>query len=156
VFRCNGRMGRRIAGSTLMGAALFCGIAIARKAQPTDAELAARVRKAPAAANSWRNPYEGKADAIAAGKKLFKHHCAECHAPEVLEKSKAADLRSPVLQNAPPGVLFWLLKNGNRGDGMPAWSALPDQQRWQLVTYLKSLGPASQEAGAARPPEAIR
>lgn len=156
MFRCNGRRGRWIAGSLLASAALFCSVAIARKSRPTDAELAAKVRKAPAAASSWRNPYEGQSDAVAAGKKLFKHHCAECHAPEALEKSKAADLRSPALQNAPPGVLFWLLKNGNRGDGMPAWSALPDQQRWQLVTYLKSLGPASQEAGAPRPPEEMR
>jgi mono/diheme cytochrome c family protein len=139
-----------------MGAALFGSFAIAKKGQPTDAELAAKVCRAPAAASSWRNPYEGQFDAVAAGKKLFKRHCAECHAPEALEKSKAADLRSPVLQNAPPGVLFWLLKNGNRGDGMPAWSALPDQQRWQIVTYLKSLGPASQEAGVARPPEEVR
>ncbi len=139
-----------------LGPALFCGVAIAKKGQPTDAELAAKLRKAPAAASSWRNPYEGQSDAVAAGLKLFKHHCAECHAPEALEKSKAADLRSSALQNAPPGVLFWLLKNGNRSDGMPAWSALPDQQRWQIVTYLKSLGPASQEAGVVRRPAGIR
>jgi hypothetical protein len=24
---------------------------------------------------------------------------------------------------------------------MPVWSKLPEPQRWQLVTYIKSLGP---------------
>ncbi len=40
---------------------------------------------------------------------------------------------------APPGVLFWFLKNGNLKEGMPSWSRLPDQRRWQLVTYLQTL-----------------
>jgi hypothetical protein len=25
--------------------------------------------------------------------------------------------------------------------GMPVWSKLPEPQRWQLVTYIQSLGP---------------
>jgi hypothetical protein len=26
---------------------------------------------------------------------------------------------------------------------MPVWSKLPEAQRWQLVTFIKSLGPPS-------------
>ena len=43
------------------------------------------------------------------------------------------------LGNAKPGELQWLLTNGNLGKGMPSWSRLPEQQRWQLVAYLKTL-----------------
>jgi len=38
----------------------------------------------------------------------------------------------------PAGALFWFLY-GNLKHGMPSWSRLPDERRWQLVSYLKSL-----------------
>jgi hypothetical protein len=28
---------------------------------------------------------------------------------------------------------------------MPVWSKLPEPQRWQLVTFIQSLGPAEAE-----------
>jgi mono/diheme cytochrome c family protein len=40
---------------------------------------------------------------------------------------------------ATDGELAWLMKNGNPWKGMPAWSSLPDAERWQLVAYLKSI-----------------
>jgi hypothetical protein len=43
------------------------------------------------------------------------------------------------VERASPGTLFWLLRNGKLDRGMPSWSKLPDQQRWQIVTYLKIL-----------------
>jgi len=39
--------------------------------------------------------------------------------------------------------LFWLLSSGVTRKGMPVWSKLPEAQRWQIVRYLKSLGPGS-------------
>jgi len=36
-------------------------------------------------------------------------------------------------------VLFWFLRNGNLRQGMPSWSGLPDQQRWQIVSFLKTV-----------------
>jgi hypothetical protein len=35
------------------------------------------------------------------------------------------------------------LKNGNLAKGMPSWSALPEPTRWQVIAYVKSLGPSS-------------
>jgi hypothetical protein len=40
---------------------------------------------------------------------------------------------------ATPGTIFWILTNGVVRRGMPVWSRLPEQQRWQIVSYLKSL-----------------
>jgi mono/diheme cytochrome c family protein len=40
---------------------------------------------------------------------------------------------------ATDGELAWLMKNGNPWKGMPAWSSLPDAERWQLVAYVKSI-----------------
>jgi len=94
---------------------------------------------APERARVSMNPYEGQPDAIRAGEKLFRQHCAECHGEDGRGLGRAADLRSLGVQNATPGELEWLLRNGNLSKGMPSWSGLPPQRRWQIVTYVKSL-----------------
>ncbi len=100
---------------------------------------AARLSEAPDSAKSLRNPFDGNKDAIAAGRKLFRQHCAECHGQEGYGIGRAANLHSEEFQKAPPGVLFWAVRNGRLRQGMPSWSGLPDAQIWQLVTYLKTL-----------------
>jgi len=97
--------------------------------------------KAPATATSRRSPYEGNADAVLAGGKLFRRHCEECHGREGEGTETAPSLRSALIQAAAPGTLFWFLGNGDLRGGMPEWSGLPEQQRWQIVSYLKSLSP---------------
>ena len=94
---------------------------------------------APEKARTSQNPYEGQADAIAAGKKLFLQHCAECHGEDAQGAHRSANLRSAGVQNATPGELVWFLSNGNLVKGMPSWSGLPEQRRWQIVSYLKTL-----------------
>ncbi|MGH9711993.1 MAG: c-type cytochrome [Candidatus Acidiferrales bacterium] len=97
------------------------------------------IAQAPLASRDWQNPYEGQPDAIAAGKKLFLQHCAECHGRDARGRGHAINLRSPGVQNAMPGELVWFLRSGNLWRGMPSWSGLPVERRWQIVTYLKSL-----------------
>jgi hypothetical protein len=43
------------------------------------------------------------------------------------------------VHEAPDDALFNFLTNGDLRHGMPSWSRLPEQRRWQIVTYLKSL-----------------
>jgi mono/diheme cytochrome c family protein len=97
------------------------------------------IAQAPAKTRDWKNPYEGNSDALRAGKKLYLQHCAECHGQNARGMRNAISLRTPQVQNATPGELVWFLRNGNLFHGMPAWSGLPEQRRWQIVTYLKSL-----------------
>jgi mono/diheme cytochrome c family protein len=87
------------------------------------------------------NPLAGQADAVAAGGRMFEDHCAKCHGADALGRGKRPSLRSNRVQHATDGEIFWLLKNGNLGKGMPAWAALPEPMRWQIIAYLKSLGP---------------
>ena len=110
----------------------------ARKPKNEDGPVA-QLSKAPRSAQSLENPYAGQAEAVAAGRKLFEQHCAQCHGQDARGLERAADLRSPAIQNAPPGSLFWALGNGRVRKGMPSWSQLPDQRIWQIVTYLKTL-----------------
>jgi mono/diheme cytochrome c family protein len=100
---------------------------------------ASALRKAPAEAASRANPYDGQPEAAAAGRKLFRRHCEECHGQQGKGTKWAPALVSGPVQAAAPGTLYWFLTNGELKQGMPSWSGLPNQQRWQLVCYLKSL-----------------
>lgn len=97
------------------------------------------IAQAPAKARSWANPYEAQPDAIQAGAKLFRQHCAECHGEDARGIGRAVDLHSAGVQKATSGELAWFLGTGNLAAGMPSWSGLPEQRRWQIVAYLKTL-----------------
>jgi len=85
------------------------------------------------------NPYDSQASAVAAGAKLFQQNCSSCHGSEATGTEKKPNLHSDRIRAATPGELEWLLKNGSMKNGMPSWSKLPEQQRWQIVAFLKSL-----------------
>ncbi len=42
-------------------------------------------------------------------------------------------------QSATDGEVFWFITTGAVDKGMPSWSALSERQRWQIVSYVKSL-----------------
>ena len=101
-------------------------------AQPTT------FRNAPATASEMKNPYEGSAAAAAAGKKLYAQDCAQCHGTNRQGMGPAPALDGLSVRNAKPGELFWFITTGKLTSGMPSWGNLPNQQRWQIVTFLKS------------------
>jgi mono/diheme cytochrome c family protein len=117
------------------------------------ADTYAELRKAPEKAVNRTNPLENDPEAIAAGKLLFANHCAECHGDDAKGGRKGPSLRVSDVQNATPGTLFWLLTNGVVRKKMPAWSKLPEPQRWQLVRFLKSREtvPATPAHNATKP-----
>lgn len=116
--------------------------------------LYAELEKAPRKAVTRQNPLQSDPDAVAAGSKLFALHCAECHGEMAQGRKKAPNLLAPEVQLATPGTLFWLLTNGVVRRGMPVWSKLPEPQRWQLVSFIKSLTPAGQSGTKAdQPPQ---
>lgn len=87
-----------------------------------------------------QNPYHGQSDAVAAGRRLFSDHCAACHGDRAQGTRHRPRLTSERVQRqATEGDLRWFLRNGNLRRGMPSWSRLPDEQLWQIVSYLKSL-----------------
>ena len=128
----------------LFAAVLPVGIAVAQtnnsEAPSPSKSVYAELAKVPAKAAGRRNPLESEPEAMAAGAKLFEMHCAECHGPNADGGKKGPSLRAEQVQQATPGTLFWLLTNGVVRKGMPVWSRLPEPQRWQLVSYIKSLG----------------
>ena len=87
------------------------------------------------------NPYVARADAAQAGEKLFRAHCAECHGAGGNGGAHAPSLRSQYVASKSDRALFHFITNGNLRHGMPSWSRLSDDRRWQIVTYLRSLQP---------------
>jgi mono/diheme cytochrome c family protein len=96
------------------------------------------VQKAPAAAAELMNPLEGDEQAQRAGAKLYARECASCHGVMREGGRKAPPLIQPEVQEAPSGTLFWVLRNGSLHRGMPSFAHLPEAQRWQIVTFLKT------------------
>jgi len=103
----------------------------------------AEFAKVPERARSRMNPLVNDPDAAIAGRKLFEQHCAECHGDTAAGSRRAPSLRAEEVQHASPGTLFWILTNGVVRRGMPVWSKLPEPQRWQIVSFVKSLTPSA-------------
>jgi mono/diheme cytochrome c family protein len=58
---------------------------------------------------------------------------------------RAADLTSIAVQQYSDRELFWIVKNGIKLSGMPAFGAVEtDQHIWQMVQYLRSVGQQNQ------------
>lgn len=86
---------------------------------------------------------------VAAGKKLYDTNCATCHGPKGKGDGAASKGLVPPPRNFTSGKfkfgkddasLFKTISNGSPGTAMPAWKAtLNDKQRWQVVSYLKTL-----------------
>src|SRR5260370_6040283 len=125
------------------------GNAGAEKQQKKEASVYEEVAKARPKAGSRRNRLKSDLTAVAAGRNLFDQHCAKCHGDAAEGGKKGPTLRAEEVQASPPGAIFWLLTNGVVRRGTPVWSKLPEPQRWQLVSYIKSLGSKSAEAASS-------
>jgi len=123
----------------------FCGLilmgtaSVALAAGSGGAHGKAADQTAQSARNAKEQMYLGREDQIRAGEKLFRQHCAECHGADGHGIGKAANLQSPHVQTKSPAELVEFLRNGNLWKGMPSWAGLPEERRWQIVAYIKTL-----------------
>ncbi|HEV7425395.1 MAG TPA: cytochrome c [Thermoanaerobaculia bacterium] len=75
---------------------------------------------------------------IRAGAKLFAQHCASCHGANATG-GRGPALHTLSVHSMPDAALVKFLTDGDLRKGMPSWSRLPEERRWQLVRYIKSL-----------------
>ena len=108
--------------------------------------------KAPATAAQTKNPLAGQPDAATAGRALYQQNCQACHGTTGQGSGNIPALREGPTQAAPDGSIFWFITQGDLNNGMPAWASLPEQQRWQVVTYLKAMSTTPASAAAAPAP----
>jgi len=128
-----------ISALLFVGAGIF-GVVPGRTETTDHESVYAELTKVPEKFKNKPNPLANDGEAAEAGKVLFEEHCEDCHGVGAAGGRKAPSLRAREVQEATPGTLFWILSNGVVRKKMPVWSKLPEPQRWQLVSYLKSLG----------------
>jgi mono/diheme cytochrome c family protein len=116
---------------------LVCAAALMALISGISGQTAA-FRGAPSSSAQTKNPYAGDAQAAAGGKKLYSQNCSQCHGNNLQGIGPAPALTTASVKSAAPGELFWFITNGDLNKGMPSWSQLPKQQRWQIVTFLES------------------
>jgi mono/diheme cytochrome c family protein len=127
---------------------------ISAKAQPGRVETAvARTMRRlaiPRGARDRRNPVQRTPAVIAEGMEHYADHCAACHANDGSGETeiglglypKAPDMRQTATQSLTDGELFYIIENGVRLTGMPAWSTGHDDSEeatWHLVHFIREL-----------------
>jgi len=87
-----------------------------------------------------RNPYEGNAEAIAAGAKLYiSYNCVDWHGADGGGAMAPAFIDGRWHFGGSASQVYESITQG-RPDGMPAWGGLLDQHSiWRLVSYVRSL-----------------
>jgi len=146
-----------VAAGALIGAAVFLWIGsqgISAKAEPGVFEtfIARTMRRlaVPSGDRKLKNPVPVTADVLAAGLSHYADHCAACHANDGSGETtigvglypKPPDMRLPRTQTLTDGELFYIIENGIRLTGMPAWGdGTPEgaQGSWHLVHFIRKL-----------------
>jgi mono/diheme cytochrome c family protein len=134
----------------IIGIAFAAGVAAA-------AEKDVKIPRVPAAelqkAKDNKNPLKPTPDVLAKGKAIFegKGTCFTCHgntgkgdgpAGAALDPSPRNFTNPEVNKVRTPGEMFWVVKNGSPGTGMISYNPamINDEEAWQVITYVRSLG----------------
>ncbi|MEP7307111.1 MAG: c-type cytochrome [Acidobacteriota bacterium] len=151
------------------------GLSARGAAGPMEARAARVVRRfaLPPSARVAQNPIPSSAAAAADGMVHFADHCALCHGNDGAGGTQmgrgfyppAPDMRLARTQGLSDGELFYIIENGIRFTGMPAFgtgTAAGAESTWRLVHFVRHLpGLTAEEIHAMeamnpRAPEEIR
>src|SRR5262245_25547812 len=127
------------------------------KAQPEPGAMETRVARTirgfaiPREVKARSNPIGTSAEALKPGLEHFARYCAMCHGNDGSGQGaaigrglfpKPPDMRAAATQSLTDGEIFYIIENGVRFTGMPAFgSGKPDpageKQVWQLVRFIR-------------------
>ncbi len=137
----------------IVAAASLLHNGLSSRATPTflEAMLArnARHMAIPAGARKQQNPIPASPDNLHDARLHFADHCAICHGNEGTGDTpigkglypKPPDLRAEETQKLSDGELFWIIENGVRFTGMPAFGGShgSEEDSWKLVRFIRHL-----------------
>jgi mono/diheme cytochrome c family protein len=134
---------------------------LSSRAKPTEMEAMlareARHMAIPKDAQKQQNPVEASDANLRDARLHFADHCAFCHANDGSGDTmfgnglypKPPDLRKPETQKLADGEIFWIIENGVRFTGMPAFGGAHDshegdahgsqEDSWKLVRFIRHL-----------------
>lgn len=109
----------------------------------------------PKQARSAKNPMESTPESLVEGRRHFADHCASCHANDGSGRTavgqnlypRVPDMRLAETQNLTDGELYYIIENGIRFTGMPAWGqgGANDHATWHLVLFIRQLPHLTQD-----------
>jgi mono/diheme cytochrome c family protein len=96
------------------------------------------------------NPVPLSEQVLASARAHFADHCASCHGNDGKGRTKmgqglypkAPDMTGPETQGLSDGELFFIIENGVRLTGMPAWAEQGPHdatETWELVHFIRHL-----------------
>jgi mono/diheme cytochrome c family protein len=143
-----------IGAAAVIGGLLLLRGGIGSRAEPGRVEttVARRLRAIaiPRTARNLTNPVPPSAEGLEDGLSHFADHCASCHANDGSGQTdigrnlypRAPDMRAAATQNLTDGELFYIIENGVKLTGMPAWgNGTPEgaTASWNLVHFIRRL-----------------
>ncbi len=153
-----------VGATTVVAAVWFASQGISARPMPGPIETrlsrAARHYAIPSAARARTSPEPGTAETLRAGLEHWADHCASCHGNDGAGQTamgqglypKAPDMRLADTQGLSDGELFYIIEEGVKITGMPAWSiGTPEGEAasWHLVQFIRHL-PSLTEDDLAR------
>jgi len=138
---------------------LHDGVSARAKPSALEAMVARKARHMaiPSNARLAQNPVLASTEDLRDARLHFADHCAICHANDgggqtMIGKGlypKPPDLRLQETQNLSDGELFWVIENGVRFTGMPAFASGDEhggsEDSWKLVHFIRHLSHLSAE-----------
>jgi mono/diheme cytochrome c family protein len=99
------------------------------------------------------NTVTADATSVSAGKKLYASNCASCHGETAQGDGRAGKQLNPAppslvdatwIHGSTDGEIFLVIRDGVKDTGMKAFgSRMTTHQIWDVVNYLRSIGPDS-------------
>jgi mono/diheme cytochrome c family protein len=102
----------------------------------------------PADADRQKNPFQADTAAWRSAVDHYEDHCAVCHGKDGRGKTemgenmypKVPDLAASRIQGLSDGALFYVIQNGVRWTGMPAWKhEHSTEETWKLVSLIRKM-----------------
>ncbi len=132
---------------------IFSSGGFSARQQPTALEaILARMARGmaiPSSAKETKNPVPLTPELMQEARRHFADHCASCHANDGSGNTeigqnlypKAPDMRQQRTQSLTDGEIYFIIHNGVRLTGMPAWGppSGPDNDSWALVHFIRHL-----------------
>jgi mono/diheme cytochrome c family protein len=137
----------------IVGISWLCATGLSARDAPgaMESRLASALQRLaiPRSARELSNPMQASPEVLVEARRHFADHCASCHgndgsgATEMGQKlyPRVPDMRLAQTQNLSDGEIYYIIENGVRFTGMPAWGTggTNDHDTWHLVLFIRHL-----------------
>ena len=121
----------------------------ANSPSPTEEKIASETKQVVIGGKDVKNPIPDSDSSVKTGAMHFQHHCQICHGLDGQNSGvpfagamnpPVANLAMKDVQAYADGQLKWIIENGIRYSGMPAWKGiLEDEEMWHIVHFIRHL-----------------